>query len=574
MIRNLPALTFPACIYPALFALLALFLTAAPRPAAANEWPFYLPPTETASRDLVVVRWDDRTRITDLTVRSLQGLVNRTTPTIWVGTEDGDPGDPGWWLRRITQMGLVNPDPPRLTVSEFLNAYKDRAKGVVIPPFDIGSDAHHVAVAHAAADGLIVGNTDTALQLGLPVVMNYKGRFADHAEMYRYIFDTFIKTGRLNLTAFICERNDLATSTRNVDYAVQQKLFTFCWHENNLAEVRVLEEIFHYMPDVIPMLGTPGGGRGYTNEGETINLISRYGKFALPSSGADNLSLRTGFPPLTREEAKQNLRTPPEYDPSKVYVMLQLSDGDNSNMYRMHHLRKAWAYRGRVPIGWSVGMGVYELLPDCMRYFYSQKTELDEFFQSISGLGYTFADTYARGAYRFGPAFPPARSNEAWQRFLYRGAAFMPHLDLQVTATHQFTRIENSTFARYAGVYQSAEGLLNGYNKVASQYGGNVTVINDFPIFHTQIDRNSGWEGLLHSDIAEAAGTRRPAFVQIFWVPFSADFDWGINELETLPEEYVVVLPSEFAAFYRKANGLPEAPSWPDFKPTAHLQSR
>lgn len=533
-------------------------------PAGAAEFPHFLPETPAPSRNLVVVRWDKGARMTDLTVRSLQGLVNRTQPFVWVGVDDTR-GQAGWWLNQIIGMGLVEPNPPRMNVFDFLNTYKHYARGIVIPPTDIGTDAHHVAVARAAVDGLIVGDALMAQQLGLPIVEDYNGQFANHGEMYRYMYQRFIRTRALNLNAFMCERPDLGSSTFSVDYAVQHKLFTFCWHLNDQEELAALEEILNFMPDGIPMLGAPGGSTGYAPEGPTIQLISTYGKFALPSSGADNLSLRTGFPPLSPAEARQNLRTPPTYDPSKVYVCVQLSDGDNSNFYRRHNLENAWSYRGQVPLGWSLGMGCYALIPDVMRWYYLRKTSLDEFFQSISGTGYMFPDRFARGGLKYSPPFSPERKERAWSDFLYRAGAFFEPYDLNVTATHHFLNIPTEVFQRYATGLAGAWGILNGYNAVAPQYGGGVSVVDGMPIFHNMIDRNSGVAGTLRTDIIAAAGTARPAFVLIFWLPINADFDWGIAELQSLPADYQVVLPSEFARFYRTAAGLPDPPPWPDY---------
>jgi hypothetical protein len=531
-------------------------------------YPRFLPPTEPASRDVVVVNWNGGDRLTDLAVRSLQGLVNRHTPSIWVGTDDNI-GRSGWWLDRLVAFGLINSPTGTMSAFDFLQRYKGYANGIVIPPTDIGLDAYHVAVARAAVDDLMVGSDTLATTLGLPIIEDYRGRFASLAESFHHMFNSFIYTRRLNLSAFIYHRGDLGSSVNTIDYAIQQRLFTFTWHDGNYPEKWALEEILSFMPDNIPMLGAVGGGTGYASEGEVIQLISRYGKFSLGSSGADNVSFRTGIDPPAPAELTQNLRTPPTYDPNKVYVCVQMSDGDNTNAWRFHWLQNGvWAKRGQIPIGWSMGCGLYDALPTVTRYFYGNATELDEFFQGLSGLGYTWPGEFALGGLDHGPVFSPDRRERAWNDFLYRAGAYMDLMNWKVTSTHHFedkddTLIGDEVWTRYAAGLPGCWGIFNGYNAVAGLYGENTRTTDGMPVFHTVLDRNSGDPGSLQTDIAAAAGATRPAFVMVFWVPFGLDMNWGISELQGLSSEYKVVLPSEFAAFYRQANGLPDPPGWP-----------
>lgn len=535
---------------------------------AQQGFPRMLPPAPTSSRDVIVVNHESGDRLTDLSVRSLQGLVNRTTPTIWVGT-DTSIGQSGWWRARLVEFGLINPPGPAISATVFLQSYKHFAKGVVIPPTDLGIDAYHVALARAAVDDLIVGTESMATTLGLPIVEDYRGRFATFAETLDYIHDHFIYTRKLSPTAFMYHRGDLASEIALVDYAVQQRLFTFTWHEGNFPEMWALERILAALPDNIPMLGAVGGGTGYSSEGKVIQLISRYGKFSLGSSGADNLSFRTGVEPLSQASLRQNRRPPPAYDPGKVYIAIQMSDGDNTNMWRRHLLRQGyWEKRGQIPLGWAMGAGTQDLLPTAVRYFYTSATEMDEFYQAISGLGYAWSGEFAEGGLDQGPAFSEQRREKAWTDFLYTAGAYMDLMDWKVSSSFHFedrddNLIGDETFSRYASGLPGCWAIFNGYGEVASLYGQLNRTTDGMPIFHAAIARSSGPVGSLRQDILTAAGATRPNFIMLFWLPFFLDLDWGIQELKSLPPEFEVVLPSELASLYREAKGLPTPPPWP-----------
>ncbi len=298
-------------------------------------------------------------------------------------------------------------------------------------------------------------------------------------------------------------------------------------------------------------------------------LISRYGKFSLGSSGADNLSVHTGLPHPSRENFRQNLRVPPVYDSNKVYVCVQISDGDNANTWRYHLLQRGlWQKRGRIPIGWTMAGGLKDLLPVAARYFYEEATPMDEFVQGLSGLGYTFPGEFALGERDQGPPFSNERKEGAWNDYLYRAGAYMDFMDFRLTTTHHFKNfgsglLGDDEWRRYANQLPGCWGILNGYNKVANLYGESDRITEGMPIFHSITDRNSGEPGSLVADITTAAGTQRPAFIQVFWVPFGLDYEWGVKELKSLPADTELVLPSEFAAFYRQAHGLPAPKSWP-----------
>ena len=528
--------------------------------AAAADWPRMLPPTPRPARDLVVVDWDPDSpadRPMDLAVRSLQGLVNRERPRIWVGTEEDRPGRAGWWLARFQEMDLVDRDLRVISGEEFLREFSHFARGAVVPPDNLANDGHHVAVMKAAVDGLIVASPALARSLGLRVVEDYRGRFRSHAESYRYALDHFLRPGRLNPDALVCERDDLRVATATVDYVVQHKLFQFAIHADAPDEIAVMREVLTFLPDCIPILGTAGGGKGYLREGPIVSLISGYAKFYLGSAGAANLSVHAGFAPPTPEQMRQPLGPAPELDPTKIYLCVHSSDGDNTNVARAHILRKdRWARRGRIPIGWTVPAGGLDLIPGIIRYYYSQApcTPNDEFIMGLSGAGYMFPGQFGQA-----PGFSRERRERAWSKFLELSEAYRRRMDLRVVTIHHFRErgsqlIGRTFFRRYARAMPDLLGLLNGYGyfDIAAAYGETGTSVDGMPIAHAAYNRMKP-NGDVAAELRQAAGDQRPAFLHVFWIPMILDDEAMIAQLKALPEEFEIVLPSDFFRLYRQA---------------------
>jgi hypothetical protein len=549
----------------AILALTAMTLLMWPRGdgRAGADWPRMLPATPRPARDLIVVDWRPASmadRPMDLAVRSLQGLVNRQQPRIWVGTDDS-PGEAGWWLKRFQEMGLVNRDLRVISADEFLREFKHVAHGAVVPPDNLGDDGHHVAVMKAAADGLMVASPELARSLGLRIVADYRGRFHSHAESYRYAFEHFLRKGRLSKAALVCERDDLRSATATVDYAVQHKLFQYTIHADAPDELAVLGEVLTYLPDAIPILGTAGGGNGYIREGPIVSFISGYAKFYLGCSGAPNLSVHAGFPPPTPEEMRRPLGPEPTLDPGKIYLCIQMSDGDNTNVARSHLLRKKehWRKRGRIPIGWTVPAGGLDLIPGIMRYYYlvEPPTKNDEFIMGLSGAGYMFPGEFGRA-----PGFTWKRREAAWRKYLDLSEAYRKRMGLRVLTIHHFRErgtqlIGRTVWRRYARAMPELLGILNGYGyfDIAAAYGGTITSVDGMPVSPPAYNRMKP-DGDVAAELRQAAGDERPAFLHVFWIPMAVDDDAMIAQFQALPDEFEIVLPSDFFRLYRQAAGI------------------
>lgn len=77
---------------------------------------------------------------------------------------------------------------------------------------------------------------------------------------------------------------------------------------------------------------------------------------------------------------------------NKIYIAFYFSDGDNIQ-YNMNAMKDYWdrskAYRGTIPINWTISPALLDVAPGMMNYYYESATENECFVSGPSGLGYT-----------------------------------------------------------------------------------------------------------------------------------------------------------------------------------------
>lgn len=502
--------------------------------------------------------WQVRSKedqLDDLSVRSLQGLVNRDKPRIWVGTDTRE-GGPGWWLAKYQNMGLVTRKPVVITKEEFLKRYRYYAKGVVVPPTNLGPGGYRVAVMKAAADNLIVGSKDLAKELGLDVVEDYSTRFKSYAESWQYALDNIWH--RLSGQAMFVDRDDLLGATSTVDYVVQNKIPLCAPHAAVPEEMTLFQKALSRLPNNSPVLGSAGGG-GLCTEGDIVRAVSKAGCVFVGCSAVSNLSVHSAI--ASPAPLAQPMRERCKLDPTKVYVAIEISDGDNANTFFTHLPRRGLLEnRGRVPLGWSIGQAITELAPAVAYYYYKTRTPLDEFISGVSGYAYMFPGD-------FGNALSPSEKEKAWRTFLERTDEFLAENDIRTVTTLQYQEkpgvIGKDVFSRYAKGLRNAVCVINGYNAVYKEYGGKTyEIVDGLPVFHTVTDRTYSNPGdkTLADEVIERTPSERPAFMALFMVPFALrhdHFNQVVDNLMNLERKgYVLVLPSELASLLVESQGV------------------
>lgn len=533
-------------------------------PLHAGDWP--TPPTEvdpsaaiprsaTPADAWVVVDL----RGTDPAARraaiSLQGLLNRDRPFCYVLATPEDEG----WLHWLHAAYAPNAAIRQIEVEAFFQEFAAGRFPAVIYDPDALHAAANVATAWAAAHNAIVATEDVAARYGLEVAEDLRKRtFAASHEAFDWALRSWAP-GTPRRTASIAPSRDLIS-----DYLIAHRIFPF-WVSGPrdavepggdvLGEIRFAQRLLSATP-----LNTPVFGFGHfalyrgIGEAEMVEMVSRFGKYQVVTGQTPNLSFFSGF---RVESLKQKRRTPPQLDPSRVYVALIVSDGDNVNYW---HARfpKLWQDpgRGTFPINWSIGPAAMDLEGPMVARAYADATENDHFVAAVSGAGYIYPEIY-------GTAF--AEPAPIFQGFLEQTRALMTRMDIATLHIHHhgpYGETSPATLARYAEFLPALPGdpataLFVGYSRrdYASTYDqSHFEVGGGVPVFYSL---SQGNVATVVADIGAAPGETRPAFVYAITHPWRLKPAEFKREFDALGPDFELVTAEELAALYRQHHGSP-----------------
>jgi hypothetical protein len=151
-------------------------------PAPRRSYSTLQPKMKLPAQHLYVADVRNLPRDSRLLLFSLQGLVNRVQPRIYLISTDTDP----FWLDTMQQQGhtgapVVVADPMSL-----LTTFHDSYAGAVVadPNVYVSPD---VAVDVASTENLLLATPDLAASLGLPIKEDLRGRFKGDVDALHYV---------------------------------------------------------------------------------------------------------------------------------------------------------------------------------------------------------------------------------------------------------------------------------------------------------------------------------------------------------------------------------------------------
>ncbi|NPV47784.1 MAG: hypothetical protein HPY69_12550 [Armatimonadetes bacterium] len=479
----------------------------------------------------------------------LQGLVNRSQPRLYCISHDMD----AFWLEQMTQRGFVARTKPMAQPRDLLQQFRDVYQGLIITDPALPASKNVATMLASVRDGLAV-SPRLARELDLPVLEDLRGRWTTSAEAYRWAFDHLWP--ELNHFVVACSWPDHLGLR---DYLVQHKVFIF-WLSGPLdgarkyaspdAEVRLMEELLAQMPANIPVMSYPWAGKDVgIGEGPGVSLFAEFGKYLVGSIDTTNLSVHSG---LRLPEPRQQPAPPaPALDPTKVYLSVIISDGDNLPVLKVNNFPQLWQdpLRGQFPIGWTLCPAAHVLLPDLVDYYFRTATPQDAFLGAVSGVGYTYPDLY-------GKRFRDGDRQRVYDGFLDQTAEYMRRSDLRELWIMNATRPE--VIARFAERIPELDALFPDYGRrVLSGAEATHATARNVPVFHA-IGR---WaEGLkreqqianLVAEIQEMTPRQRPAFLHFFVLNWFADLPLLQEVLQRLGPDYVAVRPDHLAQLWHE----------------------
>ncbi len=478
----------------------------------------------------------------------LQGLINRSRPSVYCLYNGSD----SQWLNWMRRNKWVTATKPVRSWRDLLSRHAKLIRGMVVTDPALPA-TKNVANMVAAAENCIVVSPRMLPYVKLPIHADLRGRWKTSAEAYQWALDTLWP--KLNHALAACSYPDHLGLR---DYLTQHKAFIF-WisgsidgarpYANPTDEAKVAERLLARMPANSPLMSYPWAGKDIgIGEGPGVTLFAEFAKYLVGSVNCTNLSVHSG---IRTGSLKPKEPQRPRLDPSKVYVSFIMSDGDNLPVLTVSNFPQLWAdpVRGKVPIGWTVSPAAWLLMPDVLSYYYSTATPADAFLGAVSGIGYTYPDSYAA---RY------AKDDRAvvFDGFLDLTNRYMRESGLRNIWIMNASKPE--LIRRYAERIHGLEGLYPDYGRRVSEYG-NATYPTgpNVGVFHAV----TGWKenatraekvNQMVEEIKSITPSERPAFLHAFIWNWGAELGVLQDVMRALGPRYVAVRPDHMSRLYRE----------------------
>lgn len=512
-------------------------------PAPARRYATFQPKMPPPARHLYVADVRKLSADEKLVLISLQGIVNRKQPRVYLLFDDDD----RVWLDEMQRQKETDAPVPVADPWSLIKTFRAELGGTVLcDPKVYVSPC--VAVSLAGADDLLVAKTpELAARIALPVKEDLRGRFKDDAHALHYLrtqvaprLDPYL-TCSLDPAVYHQGGLDSIIASRGSAFWITGPQAQHLPGANQAGELDEIKAMFAQMPlgAVVRGFWWHGDGIGL-QESDGVALGSRFGKITLVSDLITNLSVHSGVR-ADRLVQKPRPAAPP-LDRNKVYLAFTMSDGDNLCTWRGYFRRYFDdPVRGTIPVGWGMGPTIIDLAPVWARWYYEQATPNDEFICDVSGVAYMYPPSWATAL---------ANRNAAFRYFYDRTQEYMGRMDMN---TVRLMDVRADDIARVGALLPTVRFLLPDYGFAGPTSYRALTY--DLPtgqsVFRA-VTSGSGPENLARQ-IRQRAGATRPAFVNAFIWNWGSSLSDLKKTLEVLGPDYVAVTPSQLNTLYRKS---------------------
>lgn len=478
-----------------------------------------------------------------LVLVTLQGIVNRVQPRIYLISSDDDP----FWLADLEKQGHID---QAITVADpmsLVQTFRASIKGAVVADPKVYVSPN-IAVSIAGLDDLVVATPALAARLKLPIRTDLRGRFKDNAHALRFLRTDLLP--RANPFLSICLDPPML-GNGSIDQVVAGRGLAF-WitgpkqaglpGASMTRELEEIKQLFAAMPlgSVVRGFWWHGENVGLS-ESEGVSLGSRFGKITLVSDYTRNFSVLSGVP---LRELKQKLAPAPKLDRSKVYIAFTMSDGDNMSTwpgYFRNYFQDP--LHGTIAVGWGMSPALLDCAPSVAKWFYDRATPNDEFICDVSGVGYMYPPDWATAL----------RDRQgAFRAFYGETQRAMERMDMK---TIRLMNVRTEDIPMVGALLPKIEYLVPdyGWSGPRTYEEFTYTLPTGQPVFRAALEGQGQGPREKAARLRRRAGAARPAFLNAFiW-------NWGSKlsdlkaMLEILGPEYVAVTPSQLNALYRQA---------------------
>lgn len=315
-------------------------------------------------------------------VQCLQGLVGRTEASIFINygfdsaTELKDLEEAGCTLLRTDENGN------KWRLDTLITRYKTHIKD---NGYVLFSDANthsqiNLAFNYATLNGWLAVPV-SAENLAIAAGLEKKEDLSDDELDFTYeeaFYDKYKDEFRKD-----CLVHLYADASGLRDLAVQQKIFITFVEDSDYVARAFRDKIYSDLEPASMILGW------CKYEIKHTECAGRFGHYVIPSDHSFNTSILTCNRIETGKIGAQNV-TAPELDPTKHYVAIVYSDGDNaqwiSNGFQEFH---TWQkYDIDIPVTWTFAPQMYKFSSSAIKKALDAKDPEDAFITGPSGAGY------------------------------------------------------------------------------------------------------------------------------------------------------------------------------------------
>ncbi len=322
------------------------------------------------------------------TAVALQGLVARTSPAIFITSSALD----GTYLKEIEQSGSVvsrtDENGSSWTLEKLIVKFRDCITDGGYILYREEGEGLNIATNYATLEGWLpvpVQLEQTAVNAGLVKKADIS---ADNYSM-AYISRFFTKHCSEFTGSFVIHQSTAVAGLR--DFAIQQGAYVFYTDDDALTQQIFRKRVLDYFGDNAHILGW------VKYEVAFVDSASEEGNMISPSDHSYNNSLLASLNvEFTPHRAEKTVYT----DPTKHYVALVMSDGDNiqwvQNGYREFFTKIK--LEKQFPLTWSFPPLLAELSPVTVKTVFDAAGSKDSFMSGVSGAGYMHPTQYPKAA--------------------------------------------------------------------------------------------------------------------------------------------------------------------------------
>jgi hypothetical protein len=313
---------------------------------------------------------------------TLQGLVNRTKPRIYVkDTAVDDQEGATFWLDKFNVPETPVADPMTL-----LTKYASEIGGIVIYDPSV-VDTINLATTIAGIEGGVVASPALATTLGaapynLKTLVDVRTLgLKTNLDVYNYELANYASKASTRLIIGL-DPTDPAKADCLRDYAVAIGAAVVWLDSTQSAQLNLLTKFLANLDSNAPYLGW------WVSEPSGVGTSAQYRVPVFAADWSRNLTVFGGVPRTINPPTPP---APPTLDTTKAYVAIFMSDGDNLQE-NQHLIPLKWKdpNRGKVPMSWTTQPALVDVAPVILDYYYSTATPNDVMVSGPSGLGYTY----------------------------------------------------------------------------------------------------------------------------------------------------------------------------------------